>query len=114
VPDSDDTVPADAPDCVTVNARTGSGAILSANFTYVASHGSGWRLEIHGDEGTLVATSGGPPMVAPNRIEGARLDEERLSELVTLEHLITVPPEVRHDSSFHPAHIYQRLAQAIN
>ncbi len=114
VPDSTDTVPADSPDCVVFSAKTGSGALLSANFAYVASHGSGWRLEIHGDEGTLVATSGGPPMVAPNRIEGAHRGEERLSELVTPEHMITVPPEVKPDSSFHLAHMYQRLARAIN
>ena len=52
-------------------------------------------------------------MVAPNRIEGARVGEE-LGELVTPEHLITVPPEVQNDSPFHVAHMYQRLASAIN
>ena len=113
VADSTEKVPADAPDCVMLNATTGSGALLSANFAYVASHGSGWRLEIHGDEGTLVVTAGGPPMVAPNRIEGAHRGEESLGELVTPEHLITVPPEVKTDSSFHLAHMYQRLAKAI-
>ena len=114
VPDSSETVPADAPDCVIVNGRTGSGAVASASFAYVPLHGSGWRLEVRGDEGVVVATSSGPPMVGANRIEGARADDKGLHELATPEHLITVPPEVRHDSSFHVAHMYQRLARAIS
>ena len=110
---ADEIVPADAPDCVVVNARTGSGAILSASFAYVPVHGSGWRLELRGDEGVVVATSSGPPMVAPNRIEGARTGDDGLQELATPEHLITVPSEIKRDGSFHVAHMYQRLAAAI-
>lgn len=114
VPNSDETVPADAPDCVAVNARTGSGAFIATSFAYVPAYGSGWRLEVRGDEGIVVATSPGPPMVAPNRLEGARAGEKELHELATPEHLITAPPEIKRDGSFHVAHMYQRLADAIN
>jgi predicted dehydrogenase len=114
VPNSDETVPADAPDFVVVNARTGSGAVVATSFAYVPAYGSGWRLEVRGDEGIVVATSTGPPMVAPNRLEGARAGEKDLHELSIPEQLITVPPEIRRDGSFHVAHMYQRLADAIN
>jgi predicted dehydrogenase len=70
IPDSPEAIEADVPDCVMVRATTQSGAILSAHFAYIPNHGNGWRLEIYGDQGVLVASSPGPAMVLPNRIEG--------------------------------------------
>ena len=113
VPGSAETIEADAPDCVLVRATTESGAILSAHFAYVPVHGSGWRLEIFGDEGVLVASSPGPPMLLPNHLEGARTEDKELHELVIPEHLSDLPLDYPRDSSFHVAHLYRRLAKAI-
>jgi predicted dehydrogenase len=113
VPNSSETVEADAPDCVMVRATTESGAVLSAHFAFVPAHGSGWRLEVFGTDGALVASSGGPPMLLPNRIQGARSGDKELHELAVPEDLIRVPAGYPRDSSFHVAQMYLRLADAI-
>jgi predicted dehydrogenase len=113
IPDSPEAIEADAPDCVMVRATTQSGAILSAHFAYIPNHGNGWRLEIYGDQGVLVASSPGPAMVLPNRIEGARAGDRNLQELPVPENLVAVPADYPRDSSFHVAHMYRRLAKAI-
>jgi predicted dehydrogenase len=114
LPATGETIAADAPDHVIVRGTLGSGASLSAHFAYVPAHGSGWRLEVYGERGTLVASSPGPAMVMPNRIEGGTLDDKLVKELPVPGHLVTVPPEVPADSSaFHVAHMYRRLATAI-
>ncbi len=109
-----ETLDADAPDQVQVRGRLGCGAAFTAHFAYVPALASGWRLEIYGERGTLVASSPGPAMVMPNRIEGGTVDDKALQELPVPGRLITVPPEVPRDSSaFHVAHMYRRLADSI-
>jgi len=109
-----ETVDADAPDQVQVRGTLGCGASFTAHFAYVPAHASGWRLEVYGERGTLVATSPGPAMVMPNRVEGGTVDDRALQELPVPGRLISVPPEVPSDSSaFHVAHLYRRLAESI-
>ena len=51
------TKDATAPDIVLVSGVLTNGAVASVHIATVPWHGTGWRLEVYGREGTLVATS---------------------------------------------------------
>ncbi len=111
---SGETIEVDAPDQASIRGTLGNGASVSAHFAYVPHHGAGWRLEAYGDQGTLVATSPGPAMVMPNRIQGGAAGDKALQDLPVPEAFSTVPAAVPNDSSaYHVAHMYQRLAAAV-
>jgi predicted dehydrogenase len=113
LPDGSGMVDADAPDWVDLLATTGSGAILSASFGYVRALPGGWRAEVYGDEGTLVASTRGPAMGLPNKLEGGRSDERELKEIAVPPELVKLPSGYPIDTSYHVAHMYRRLAEAI-
>ncbi len=113
-PNGGEPTEADAPDCVILHGTTASGAPVSAHFAFVPAYATGWRLEIFGTEGTIVATAGGPPMLLPARLQGARAGEREVQDLPVPGSLIRVPSSFPHDSSFHVAHMYRRLADAIH
>ena len=55
--DTDQMVDVTAPDNILVSGTLAGGAVASANVSSVPWHGSGYRLEIYGREGTLVLTT---------------------------------------------------------
>ena len=61
-----------APDNILVSGKLANGAVVSAHVASIPWAGSGYRLEIYGREGTLVATSEDSPQLGPVRLEGAR------------------------------------------
>jgi len=75
-------VPATSADSVAYTARTPDGAVCSVHASWVARHGEGWRLTVHGSAGTLVATAAGHTGHFPVTLRGARADEPALRELV--------------------------------
>jgi len=111
--EGNEPVIADAPDCVLVHAKCASGAVLSAYFAFVPAHGTGWRFEVFGDKGALVASSPGPAMTTPNRLQGGQLDDGEFQDLEVPSRLIRVPPGLESGTAFHVAHNYARLAEAI-
>ncbi|MFQ5879172.1 MAG: Gfo/Idh/MocA family protein [Dehalococcoidia bacterium] len=108
-----EVVAVDAPDNVMVQGVLAGGGAISAHIAYVPYHTSGWRLEVYGDQGTLVASS--PQMVqfVESRLEGARRGDDGLRELPIPERLVWVPPTVPKGIPFNVAQMYRRLAQAI-
>jgi predicted dehydrogenase len=106
-------IDANAPDCVIVQAKSESGVILSAHFAYVPALATGWRFEVFGDKGTVVASSRGPAMGLPNFLEGAQVGDRELKELAVPDSLVTIAADYPRDSSFHVAQMYKRLAEAI-
>ena len=73
--DTGETVDADAPDNILVNGTLPAGGLMSFHVASVPYHGTGWRMEAHGTEGTLVATSAALPQITPVSLRGARGDE---------------------------------------
>ena len=73
-----------APDHILISGRLANGAAVSAHVASVPWAGSGYRLEIYGREGTLLATSEDSPQLGPVRLQGARhgdlLDDMLISE----------------------------------
>ena len=69
-----------SPDNVLISGVLENGAVASVHVATVPSHGSGWRLEVHGKEGTLIASSRLMVQYAQILLRGAKR-KESLKEL---------------------------------
>ena len=107
--DTGETISVDAPDSVVVNGVLDGGAMVSVHTAAVPFHGSGWRMEIYGTEGTIVASTSGLPQITPITLVGARGAD-------ALEAL-SLPAELTDDFPGGPAgnvgRAYEHLAHAI-
>ncbi|MBI4308570.1 MAG: Gfo/Idh/MocA family oxidoreductase [Chloroflexi bacterium] len=103
--DTDEVVEVTSPDTVAFVCRLANGAFGAVQSSWVAWHGSGWRLEIYGAEGKLVATSREILQYGTIRLRGARKDEPE-------EHDMEVPDRLRWVSEVPPSdHIPYNVAQ---
>jgi predicted dehydrogenase len=111
--DSGGTVNVTAPDNVLVSGTLENGAAASTHVATVPWNGTGWRMEVYGREGTLVAST--PLMVqyADIRLQGGKGEDEGLQELPVPERLRWVPKEVPSGQPYNVAQMYSRLAGAI-
>jgi len=64
---------------------------VSVHTSWVARFGAGWRLAVHGSEGTLLAEAGGHTGHFPVRLRGARVGDDGLRELVPAAGTATEP-----------------------
>lgn len=113
VTDTKKTVPVTSPDNVLVNGVLKSGAVASVHVGAVAWAGTGFRLEIYGREGTMVATGS----VSSQRGEALRLrGAHRSNSLVDLEipeRFFVVPPDFPRGDPFNVGQMYSLFARAI-
>ena len=107
------TVDVSAPDNVLLSGTLSNGAVVSAHVSTVPWHGAGWRLEIYGREGTLVAASQEMVQYAQIRLQGGRKDDDGLQALAVPDRLSWVPKEVPRGAPFNVAQMYHRLGEAI-
>jgi predicted dehydrogenase len=107
------SVPVSAPDNLLLHGLLRQGALVSLHVAMVPWHGSGWRMEVYGREGTLVATT--PRLVEYGgiRLAGARGDERQLQELESPPRLTWIPQNVERDERFNVAQMYRQLGRAI-
>ena len=82
--DTDQYLDVTSPDNILINGRLTNGAVVSAHVASIPWAGSGYRLEVYGREGTLIADSEDSPQLGPVRLQGAQggdeLDELSISE----------------------------------
>jgi len=104
-----------SPDNIMINGRLESGAIVSAYVGVHPYHGSGYRLEIYGTDGTLAMIGGGEAgQEARRRIMGGRKDDTALKELEIPERLKWVPEEVRKSGEpYDVGQMWVKFAEAI-
>ena len=107
------TVDVTAPDNVLVSGVLTNGAVASVHVATVPWHGSGWRLEVYGKEGTLVASSREMVQFAQIRLQGGRNTDAVMEELPVPDRLTWVPGEVPKGAPFNVAQLYRRLGEAI-
>jgi predicted dehydrogenase len=107
------TVPVTAPDNVLVSGVLTNGAVASVHIATVPWHGTGWRLEVYGRQGTLVAASDQMVQYAQIRLQGGRGEDRALQTLPVPERLTWVAEEVPKGPPFNVAQMYHRLGQAI-
>jgi predicted dehydrogenase len=85
-----------SPDNVLLAGRLENGAVVSVHLGINPYHGSGFRLEIYGKEGTLMMLGGGEAgQEAKRQIVGGRKDDKALTDLPVPERYKWVPEEVR-------------------
>ena len=107
------SVPVTAADNVLVNGVLAGGAVASAHIATVPWHGTGWRMDVYGREGTLVASSKEMVQIGKVQLEGTQGNQAELERLTVPDRLIQVPREMPEGESFNVGQLYQILAQAI-
>ncbi|MGI9528117.1 MAG: Gfo/Idh/MocA family protein [Acidimicrobiia bacterium] len=107
--DTGETISVDAPDSVAVEGELEGGVTVSLHAASVPHNASGWRMQIYGTEGTIVASTSGLPQITPIELLGARGSD-------SLE-VLSLPPELTDEMPPGPAgnvgRAYQHLAKAI-
>lgn len=107
--DTGEKIAVDAPDNVIVGGTLEGGAKASFHAASVPHTASGWRMEIYGTEGTIVATTSGLPQITPIKLWGAR-GSNRAEELTELPDLTDgFPP----GPPGNVGRAYQHMADAI-
>jgi predicted dehydrogenase len=110
------TVDVDAPDTISLTARTRGGAEATIQVATVPSAGSEFRLEIYGTAGRLVITTNGSVNQGPNVLLGAK-GKDALTQLAIPDHLKLVPndlPEALRSTNVAQAYVRYAQARAVN
>jgi len=104
-----------SPDNVMVNGRLENGAVVSAYLGVHPYHGSGYRLEIYGKDGTLAMVGGGEAgQEVRRKIMGGHKDDKELKELPVPERFKCVPEEVRGlGPAYDVGQMWVKFAEAI-
>jgi predicted dehydrogenase len=102
-----------SPDNVLVSGQLTSGAVASVHVAAVPWAGSGFRMEIYGREGTLVATGDVSSQRGQMlRVQGARGSHE-LSDLELPERFVYVPDDMPRGDPFNVGQMYSLFATKI-
>jgi len=107
------TVNVTAPDDVIVSGLLAGGAVASIHVATVPWHGTGWRLEVYGRNGTLVASSQDMVQYGKIQLQGGQSKDRGLKELPVPGRLVYVPAEVPDGAPFNVAQLYRKLGYAI-
>ncbi len=104
-----------SPDNIMIAGRLEGGALVSVNLGVHPWHGTGYRLEIYGSEGTLTMLGGGDAgQELKRRIMGGKKDDKALQELPIPEKFKWVPEEVRAlGPGYDVGQMWVRFAEAI-
>jgi len=104
-----------APDNIMIHGRLENGAVVSANVGVHPFHGTGYRFEIYGKDGTLAMIGGGEAgQEASRKIMGGRKDDKALQELPVPDRLKWVPEAVRKEGrAYDVGQMWVNFAKAI-
>jgi predicted dehydrogenase len=104
-----------SPDNIMIQGRLEGGAVVSANVGVHPYHGSGYRLEIYGKDGTLAMVGGGEAGEEARRtIVGGHKDDKTLQALPVPERFKWVPEEVRNaGAGYDVGQMWVKFAEAI-
>lgn len=107
------SIPVTAPDNLVLHGLLDNGALVSLHAAMVPWHASGWKMEVYGREGTLVASA--PQMVEYGDIGliGARGHDPELQPIEIPSRLTLIPANVERDERFNVAQMYRLLSRAI-
>ncbi len=110
--DTKKNVDVTSPDHILVSGHLGNGAVASSHVSSIPWAGSGYRLEVYGREGTLVASSKDSPQLSEVRLNGAR-GGNALAELAVPQRLVRVPAAMPADEAYNVGQMYCGFADAI-
>jgi predicted dehydrogenase len=109
--DTGGTMDVTAPDNLLLSGVLESGALATVHVAAVPTHGSGWRLEVYGREGSLFL-SGVQAHQGQLRITGSR-GGEPATEIPIPPELNLIPAAIPEGFAFNVAQLYVRLARAL-
>jgi predicted dehydrogenase len=101
-----------APDNILVSGRLASGAVAAIHVASLPWAASGYRLEIYGREGTLVATGEESPQLGTIHLHGTRANG-RLEPLSIPPHHRFVPDTMPQGAPYNVGQLYALFAKAI-
>jgi predicted dehydrogenase len=102
----------DAPDNVLISGVLENGAVASVHVAAVPYNASGWRMEVYGRDGTIVAATNGMPQITALTVMGSQ-GGAPLAELSVPEHYTVVPPAMPKGAPRNIGQLYVRFADAI-
>jgi predicted dehydrogenase len=112
VTDTKETVDVTAPDNVLVNGRLVNGAVASLHVASIPWAGSGYRMEIYGRKGTLIASGHDSPQLSEVRLHGA-LAGNTLSAMEPPARFIHVEAGMPVGAPYNIGQLYSVFAEAI-
>jgi predicted dehydrogenase len=104
-----------SPDNIMLAGRLESGAVVNAFVGHQPYHGSGYRFEIYGRDGTLAMVGGGDAgQEAQRKILGGRKDDKTMRELPVPDRFTWVPERVREaGAAYDVGQMWVKFAEAI-
>ena len=105
-------LPVTSPDNILVSGNLRNGAVASVQIGNTAWAGSGYRMEIYGEEGTLVAVSVDSPQLQQVMIRGARDGSNDLRDLTPPTELHSAP-EIPGGSAYNVGQLYSQFEASI-
>lgn len=106
------TFKATAPDHVAFTARLANGGIANVQVAALPHHASGYRMEVYGTEGTLVAT-GSQVQTLPIKLQGGQASDKELRDIEIPSELRWVPSSVPDGTPVHFGQMLRRFAESI-
>jgi predicted dehydrogenase len=101
-----------SPDNVLLSGRLANGAVVSVHIGAVPFAGSGYRMEIYGRDGTLVATGEDSPQLSEVSLHGAK-GGNTLATMPVPERLTLVAPGTPPGETINVGQMYTLFARAI-
>jgi predicted dehydrogenase len=101
-----------SPDNVLLSGRLANGAVASVHVGAIPFAGSGYRMEIYGREGTLVATGEDSPQLGQFVLHGAK-NGDKLARMPVPERFTLAAPGTPSGEAGNVGQMYALFAQAI-
>ncbi|MGE5268053.1 MAG: Gfo/Idh/MocA family protein [Thiohalocapsa sp.] len=101
-----------SPDNILVDGRLANGAVASAHIAAIPYAGSGYRMEIYGRDGTLVAAGADSPQLSEVTLHGATRGN-RLEPLAAPDRLTHATQGTPAGEAFNVGQMYGLFAEAI-
>jgi predicted dehydrogenase len=101
-----------APDNILISGWLKNGAVASSHVGAIPFAGSGYRMELYGREGTLVASGADSPQLSEVVLHGAKR-EDKLMPMVVPERLTRASPGTPSGEAFNVGQMYALFAAAV-
>jgi predicted dehydrogenase len=111
--DTQKLVDVTAPDNVLVSGRLANGGVASVHIATIPWAGSGYRMEVYGREGTLVASAANSPQLVAVRLQGAKAGDNTLHDIAIPAEHIYVPDSMPAGEAYNVGQMYAVFGRAI-
>ena len=111
--DTKEMVDVTAIDTIAVSGILENGAVASAYVGSAPQHSTGYRMEIIGREGTLVASASGGPNTTPLRLQGGQAGSNAMEDIQITEAGVWTPNDVPQGPPFHVAQMYRKFFNQV-